>query len=50
MKRYAFWALIAIIAWWVIQDPTVGGPPGPRDRRVPHPRRAFPVDADQRHT
>ncbi len=22
MKRYAFWALIAITAWWVIQDPT----------------------------
>lgn len=22
MKRYALWALLALIAWWVIQDPT----------------------------
>ena len=22
MKRYALWALVALIAWWVIQDPT----------------------------
>ena len=21
MKRYALWALIAALAWWVIQDP-----------------------------
>ena len=21
MKRYALWALVALIAWWVIQDP-----------------------------
>lgn len=22
MKRYALYALLAVIAWWVIQDPT----------------------------
>ena len=22
MKRYALWALAALIAWWIIQDPT----------------------------
>jgi len=22
VKRYALWALVALIAWWVIQDPT----------------------------
>lgn len=22
MKRYAVWALIALIAWWIVQDPT----------------------------
>ena len=21
MKRYAMWALIALIAWWIVQDP-----------------------------
>jgi hypothetical protein len=22
VKRYAMWALLALIVWWVIQDPT----------------------------
>jgi hypothetical protein len=22
MKRYALWALVALLAWWAIQDPT----------------------------
>jgi len=22
VKRYAVWALIAVIAWWIVQDPT----------------------------
>ena len=22
MKRYAWWALLILVAWWVIQDPT----------------------------
>ena len=22
MKRYVLWALVALLAWWAIQDPT----------------------------
>ena len=48
MKRYALWALLILVAWWVIQDPTsaarlvhgIGG--------APHPRRALPVHPGQR--